>query len=212
MSYKKPTIIISFFAIIISSASLYYSCSAIDVARSSYELQLEPIIRAEFYCGATSKKYILKIYNDGPTPITDIKIYEGSRIYNTADLSSSSMLKRHLLMGELNILEAGDSLFIPIPYQKIIDLTKLRKVESAHLKPTDGSSWITALLINISYRKIHSMEFYLKRKFLFLSMFDQNIAAYDPERWNSGYKRALIKSFNDFEDTQSLEPEFIFDD
>ena len=73
---------ISIAALFFSLFSLYISFENNETARKSYQLNLKPIITVDFNIDNNQRKYILKILNDGPNTIYEVRIRMLSRAYN----------------------------------------------------------------------------------------------------------------------------------
>jgi len=79
---EKVSIPLSIVAILISLGSFFVSLRACKISEQNFELQLEPLFRAEFAINNDSNKYDLRILNDGPITIHDLKIKTSKRIFD----------------------------------------------------------------------------------------------------------------------------------
>lgn len=216
MKSKKSKIlslpnIFSFCATIIAVVSLAISIKTCSISEKSLDINLNPIVTTDFYCNVTKEIFLLKIYNDGPVAIDEIKITRDFPVYNLLDISKTGGVRSGRYWWEYARLEPGDSIQINIPYEWIEYLPRYVKGYKEFNENIEDKYLIGAILFKISYRKEPEKNKYYLRKYLFSATINSKRAAYDPELNDSHDYRVLMRSINKFESSKNWLNEIQFD-
>jgi len=138
--------IFSFSATIIALVSLIISVKTCSISEKSLDINLNPILATDFYCNSANGKYLLKIYNDGPIAINEIKITRDFPVYNLLDISKTGGVRAGRYWWEFDKLNPNDSIEIKIPYEWIESLPRNIKGYKEFHENIDDKYLIGAIL------------------------------------------------------------------
>ena len=158
---EKVSIPLSVVAILISLGGFFVSLRACKISEQNFELQLEPLFHAEFVINNDSKKYDLRIFNDGPITIHDLKIKTSKRVFD---------FKKKETMVEISDgkrdwqyikeFKPKDSLVFPITADAY-DVFTLRN----EIRKSDEPA---VLVFSFTFRRYPDRKIYRSSKYLFL--------------------------------------------
>jgi len=195
-------------AIFFSAISLFISIKSCSIANKSYqineknyEVNLNPILSFDFITNIYNKDYSLKIINDGPISVIELKIYKVLQVFDRKEFNRCfGIFSYNEPWYFCKEILPNDSIIIPIPFDDFKKVWYDVSKEQLHKK---NEVELHTLIFKISYRKEPDRIIYKKRKYLFIEpivMFgDTTLFGLDPEYTTINHYRDTWKKLESFE-------------
>lgn len=195
--------IIAIIAIIFSTISLLVSVKSCEISQRNYEINLFPSLDIKITNPFGTNNFFLKIFNDGPLQVRDIKILRDFPVYYLLDLNKSGGVRAGRYEWKYDKLDVGDSIVIKIPDAYLENMKKSRNLLTMFDSTIIQKYVISTVLLKISYVKYPEVKKFYLKKYLFSIDKDVNgkliASAYDPEVFDEENNIDILNRINDYE-------------